>query len=163
MPRPHREIVPNQPHHVTERGNRKELVFKDQEDYERYLSLLQTHAIKEGIKVPAFCLMPNHIHAIAIPPDEESLPRAMREVQSDYARAFNRKYGKSGHVWQGRYFSCSLEPIHLYRAVRYVEMNPVRAGLVDEAWLYPWSSASYHVGLVAAPPGLNVSRLDFGF
>ena len=155
MARIARVVIPGAPHHVTQRGNNKQLSFRDRDDHLRYLTILRDSLERQKVQILAFSLMPNHVHQVLIPPDETSLSEALRAAHGDYARAFNRKYQRSGHLWQNRFFSCPLESRHLYRAIRYVELNPVRAGLVEEAWEYEWSTASFHCGLVSQPPVLK--------
>ena len=105
----------------------------------------------------AYCLMPNHVHLIAVPQRAEAMASTLGRTHADFARHFNLRSRTCGHVWQARFFSCPLDPAHLWRAAAYVERNPVRARIVKQAWKYEWSSAAAHVGL-AANPGF----LDFG-
>jgi len=142
-----RLVVPGYPHHVTQRGNRRADVFMDDADRRVYLALLQRYAKRRSLDVWAYCLMPNHIHLVAVPQTETALAQALRDVHTAYAVYFNRKVGETGHVWQGRFFSCVLDERHLWAAVRYVEQNPVRSGIVECAEEYPWSSAGAHCGL----------------
>ena len=100
-----------------------------------------------GLEVWAYCLMTNHVHWVVVPPAAEALGRAMRVLNSQYTAGVNRRQGFSGHLWQGRFYSTPLDETHLWTAVRYVECNPVRAGRVEQAWQYPWSSAAAHCGL----------------
>lgn len=95
----------------------------------------------------AYCLMTNHIHLVCVPNGDASLARAMRDVHTAYAFHFNRRYRQTGHLWQGRFFSCPMDEPHLWAAGHYVERNPVRAGLVFKAEGYPRSSAACHCGL----------------
>ena len=147
MGRVARVVVPGYPHHVTQRGNRRSEVFEVDEDREAYLRFLKKYADRQGLAVWAYCLMGNHIHLVAVPEREESLGRALRDAHTVYAMHFNGRTGLSGHVWQGRFFSCPLDEMHLWAAVRYVERNPVRAGMVGRAEEYAWSSAATHCGL----------------
>ena len=91
--------------------------------------------------------MPNHMHLVAVPEHNDSLTCAIRDAHGMYASYFNRTYGLERHLWQGRYFSCAMDPDHTTTAVRYVERNPVRAGIVDRAQDYEWSSAAAHCGV----------------
>jgi putative transposase len=102
-------------------------------------------APKYGLDVWAYCLMPNHIHIVGVPGSQDSLARAFNTVHMLYAQYFNRKQNATGHLWQGRFFSCALDERHVYAAVRYVEQNPVRGGIVSVPQDYPWSSAKAHV------------------
>lgn len=146
MPRTARIVATEMPHHITQRGNRKAEVFLDDDDRERYLRLLRKYARKYGLETHAYCLMSNHIHLVAIPMKPHSMARALGYANMCYTQYFNRKYSLSGHLWQGRFFSCALDERHALAAVRYAECNPVRAGLVGRAWDYKWSSARGHIG-----------------
>jgi len=146
MPRIARVVAPGLPHHVTQRGNRRADVFFDKPDRRRYLSLLAAYAERHGVAIWAYCLMSNHVHFVAVPAEGESLGRTYRDTHQAYAAWLNRKMGQSGHLWQGRFFSCVLDDPHLWAAARYVERNPVRAGLVTRAEDWPWSSAAAHCG-----------------
>ena len=145
MPRRSRIVVPDCAHHVTQRGNRGANVFRDDEDRFRYNELLREKTISQGVLVWTYTWMTNHIHAIVVPKSEAGLAETFRDVHSTYGRWFNRKYGLGGHLWQGRFYSCVLDEAHLWSAVRYVERNPVRAGIVQHAEDYRWSSAAAHV------------------
>jgi putative transposase len=151
MPRTARVVVPNCPHHVTQRGNRRCDVFLDAADREQYLDGLAKYAELYGVKVWAYCLMTNHVHLILVPKHAEGLGLLLKQTHQTYATHFNLHTGESGHLWQGRYFSCPLDEDHLWTAVRYVEMNPVRAGLVEAAVGFRWSSAQGHAGLRSDP------------
>ena len=157
MPRRPREVESDQPHHITQRGNNRQGVFVDREDHLRYLAILNRTLIDSQIACLAFCLMPNHLHLILVPPDKDALALAMNRAQSCYAMAFNRKNARSGHLWQNRYYCAPLDETHLFQAVRYVELNPVRASMVTKAWAYEWSSAALHMGLAETTPPLKVA------
>jgi putative transposase len=146
-----RVVVPGVGHHVTQRGNRRCDVFADDADRMLYLSLLGEYAERHGMAISAYCLMTNHVHFVATPSAAESPARTFRDTHQACAAKFNRKTGESGHLWQGRFFSTALDERHFWSAVRYVERNPVRAGLVARAWEYRWSSAAAHCGLRADP------------
>ena len=146
MPRGARLVLPGLPHHLTHRGNNRQEVFRDEEDRLTYLALLRHYAPKHGLKVLGYCLMTNHVHLAAVPEREDSLARAMGCAHLRYAQAFNWRYGECGHRWQGRFYSCALDDSHLIAALRYVERNPVRAGMTARAWEYGWSSAAAHLG-----------------
>ncbi|HOD29400.1 MAG TPA: transposase [Syntrophales bacterium] len=145
MPRVSRTIAVGYPHHITQRGNYRQTVFADAGDYARYLELLADFCPKYGLDIWAYCLMPNHVHLVAVPGRQESLARLFNTVHMLYAQYFNRKRNATGHLWQGRFFSCVLDERHLYAAVRYVEMNPVRGGMAADPQDYLWSSARAHV------------------
>ena len=152
MPRIARVVVPGLPHHVTQRGNRRADVFVDEADRHRYLALLEKYAARDELDVWAYCLMTNHIHLVVVPHTKESLGRCLRDVHQAYASYFNRKSAEIGHLWQGRFFSCAMDESHAWAAVRYVELNPVRARMVAWAEQHPWSSAPAHCA--GANPGL---------
>jgi putative transposase len=145
MPRIARIVIPNYPHHIIQRGNRSQNVFFRDEDKKLYIQLLRKHAIESGVIFWAYCLMDNHVHLIAVPKDEDSLARGIGEAHRNYTRMINFREGWRGYLWQGRFTSYPLDEKYLYAAVRYVERNPVRAGLVKRAEDYPWSSAKAHV------------------
>lgn len=142
-----RVVVPGVPHHVTQRGDRRETVFLARGDYQRYLNLLKEYSAARGLEVAAYCLMPNHVHLVAIPRRADSLATVLKPVHLRLAQFVNWTHGMTGRRWQGRFFSCPLDDRHTATAVRYVELNPVRAGLVREAESYQWSSAAAHAGL----------------
>lgn len=145
MARIARVVIPDCPHHIIQRGNRRQKVFFSDRDKRSYIDFLCKHAIKAGVTFWAYCLMDNHVHLIAIPEKEDSLARGIGEAHRDYTRMINFREGWSGYLWQGRFISYPLSEQYLYAAVRYVERNPVRAGLVKKAEDYPWSSARAHV------------------
>jgi putative transposase len=116
-------------------------VFFSDEDYALYRELMSASCRKQGVEVWAYCLMPNHVHLIAKPLSEEGLRRAIGDAHRRYSRHVNFREGWRGHLFQGRFASFVMEERYLLAAVRYVELNPVRAGLADEAWGWPWSSA----------------------
>ena len=140
-----RVSVPGLPHHVTQRGNRRTDVFLDAEDRHLYLELLREYSTRHRLRVWDYNLMTNHTHLIVVPKTESALSDALRDTHGTYASMFNRKYGFTGHLWQARFYSCVLDDEHLWHAVRYVERNPVRAGMVARAEDYPWSGAGPHV------------------
>ena len=135
------------PHHVTQRGNRQADVFIEDADRHKYLSLLAKSAERHGVAIWAYCLMSNHVHFVAVPASAESLGRGFHDTHQAYAAWLNRKTRQNGHLWQGRFFSSVLDPPHLWAAVRYVERNPVRAGVAETPEEYEWSSAGCHCGL----------------
>jgi len=149
MSRVARIVVPGFPHHVTQRGNRRADVFYSDDDRRAYLHFLRQYSERHGLAVWAYCLMTNHIHLIVVPQREDSLAKALRDAHTVYAMRFNTTTQQSGHVWQGRFYSCPLDESHLWAAVRYVERNPVRAGIVSHAVDFPWSSAAAHCGNAA--------------
>ncbi len=145
MARLPRIVIPNIPHHVIQRGNRKQNVFFSDEDKRIYLSLLKQFARKAGLTFWAYCLMDNHVHFIVVPDRPESLAKGFGEAHRRYTRMIHFREDWRGYLWQGRFNSFPLDESHLYAAVRYVEQNPVRASLVTKAEHYLFSSAKAHV------------------
>ena len=145
MPRIARIIAPGVPHHVTQRGNRRMETFFCDEDYRLYLALMAEWCRKIHVDVWAYCLMPNHIHLIAIPESEDGLRRAIGEAHRRYSVIINRRQQWTGHLWQGRFSSFPLDENYLLAAARYIEMNPVRANLVPDPFAWEWSSARAHL------------------
>lgn len=146
MARMARLVVPGYPHHITQRGNRRMKTFFSDNDYQAYLDLLV-----EGIKLSqteiwAYCLMPNHVHLIAVPQREDSLSILFRHVHRKYSRRINIRENWKGHLWQERFHSFVMNEEHLIAGVRYVELNPVRAKLCDRPEDWHWSSARVHLG-----------------
>ena len=134
------------PHHVTQRGNARRDVFETPNDRMVYLGLLQQHAQLQRLAILGYCLMPNHVHLIVVPGREGALAAALRNAHGRYAAYLNARQAASGHVWQGRYYSCPLGEERVWTALRYAELNPVRAGIVLDAADFPWSSARIHSG-----------------
>lgn len=145
MPRLLRAVAVGYPHHVTQRGNYQQPVFEKTEDYEKYLQWLTEYSRKYSLKIWAYCLMTNHVHFVVVPAKDDALARTFNTLHMRYAQYYNRKTNSHGHLWQGRYFSCVLDEGHLYAAMRYVENNPARAGIVQKASEYKWSSAHAHI------------------
>ena len=129
-------------------------VFFNDEDRRVYLDLLREHGEKHGVVYWGYCLMSNHVHLIAVPKTEESLALGIGWAHQAYTRRINFREKWRGYLWQGRFFSCPLDEAHAERALRYVELNPVRAGLVLRAEEWPWSSARGHV--TGQPDGVTV-------
>ncbi len=136
-----RIILPNVPHHVTQRGNRRQRTFFCDSDYSLYLNLLFEWCFKFEVHVDAYCLMPNHVHLILIPKTTCGVTKALTEVHRRYTCTINIRNSWRGCLWQGRFFSVPLNDQHYENAIRYVELNPVRANIVKDPRLYPWSSA----------------------
>jgi putative transposase len=144
MPRQARAVFAGVPHHITQRGNRREDVFETDQDRTIYLDWLQEYCKKHKVEILAYCLMTNHIHLVALPKTEVGLQAVLKPLHMRYAQRFNRQRGWQGHVWQGRYFSSPLDEHYLWNAIRYVERNPVRAKMVKRPENYAWSSAAAH-------------------
>ena len=162
MTRSPRIVIPGRPHHVVQRGNRRVDVFLDDEDREVFLRMLDNASCKHGLKNIGYTLMTNHEHQISIPEEESSLALAMKDTYGSYATYFNHRYGLSGRLWQGRFYSVPLDESHFGSALRYVERNPVRAGIVKRAEDYRWSSAAAHCGLCEDPFLAPLSRSPAG-
>lgn len=145
MARIARVIAAGIPHHVTQRGNRRMITFFQDEDYQAYISLLGEWCKKSEVEIWAYCLMPNHVHLIAVPESEDGLRRGIGEAHRRYSRMINFRENWRGHLWQGRFASFPMDESYLLAAARYVEMNPVRAHLAPDAASWPWSSARAHV------------------
>ena len=152
MPRTARIVAPGLPHHVTQRGNRRQQTFFSDHDYAAYRDLLSDRCKAHGVQVLAWCLMPNHVHLALVPSTEASLGTALGETHAAYTRRINRREGWRGFLWQGRFSSVVMDERHLLAAARYIELNPVRARLVDAPPDWRWSSARAH--LTARPDGL---------
>ncbi|HJN18505.1 MAG TPA: transposase [Armatimonadota bacterium] len=140
-----RVVVPGLPHHITQRGNNREAIFVSPDDQRAYVNLLMDRCAKHGVSILGYCLMTNHVHVVAVPAESDSLAKGVGGTNRVYAQWFNERHGRSGHLWQDRYYSCPLDEAHAYGALVYVEQNPVRAGLVAHAWEHRWSSAHAHV------------------
>jgi len=145
MSRLARIVVPGLPHHVTQRGNRREAIFFEDGDHEVYRDLLAEQTRRYDVGVWAYCLMPNHVHLILTPSDETGLGRAVGEAHRRYTNFVNARGRWSGHLFQSRFSSVAMDEEHLIAAVRYVSLNPVRARLVKRAEDWPWSSVRAHL------------------
>jgi len=160
MARLARVVIPGVAHHVTQRGNRREPVFFGDGDYRLYLGLISEAANASGTAVWAYCLMPNHVHFIMVPSDEDGLRATFAQAHRRYTGHVHAREKWTGHLWQGRFASTAMDEAHLHEAIRYVDLNPVRAGLVARAADWPWSSARAHLagrdnGLVTVAPVLE--------
>jgi putative transposase len=145
MARMARLVVPDYPHHVTQRGNRRQRTFFCRADYRAYLAILAEEKRRASVGVWAYCLMPNHVHLIVVPESSDGLSSLFRDVHRRYTTKVNKRFGWKGHLWQERFHSCVLDENHLLAAARYVELNPVRAGLCRQPGDWPWSSARPHI------------------
>jgi putative transposase len=146
MARLARVVSPDTPHHVTQRGNARQFILETDTDRLVYLDLLRRHGALHGLGLLGYCLMSNHVHLIVVPARHDSLRLALKHTHGRYAAYFNARFASSGHVWQGRFYSCPLDLPHLWAALRYTELNPVRAGMVADPAAYHWSSAAAHCG-----------------
>jgi putative transposase len=162
MARLARVVAPGVPHHVTQRGNRRQQVFFSDDDYATYRTLLAEGCRAAGVAVWAYCLMPNHVHLILVPSDADGLRAALGETHRRYTRHVNSREGWRGYLWQGRFASFPMDEAHLLASARYVELNPVRARLARRARDWRWSSARAHLageddGLVGVRPLLKLA------
>ena len=144
MGRLNRVVVAGLPHHVSHQGNDRQRVFFQESDYLLYLNLVQKHSAAAGVRLLAYCLLPNQADWVVIPGRAESLARVFGRAHMEYALALNLQRGRCGHLWQGRFLSCVLDDTHRWRAMAYIERNPVRTGLVTAAKHWRWSSARAH-------------------
>ena len=144
MPRIARVVVPGVPHHVIQRGNRRQTTFFGAWDYVLYRQLLAATCARYGVSIWSYCFLPNHVHFIAVPQEVESLAKAFGRAHRAYSTIVNRREGWTGYLWQGRFASYPMDDRHLLAAARYVLSNPVRAGLVDSASDWPHSSLAAH-------------------
>lgn len=138
-------VIPGIAHHVVQRGNRRQNLFFDDADRRAYLRLLAAACQRHGTRCLAWCLMDNHVHLILIPADADGLRAPLASVHTAFSQRVNRRQSVSGHLFQGRFASYAMDDAHLMVAARYVENNPVAAGLVARAEAWRWSSARAHV------------------
>ena len=145
MARMPRVVVPHFPHHVTQRGSRRQKTFFSDDDYRAYINLIADAKREVGVDVWAYCLMPNHVHLVIVPNEPNSLANLFRVAHRQYTRRINLREGWCGHLWQERFRSFVMDEMHLIAAVRYVEWNPVRASLCERPGDWAWSSARAHL------------------
>jgi len=163
MSRVPRIVAAGFPHHIVQRGNRRQHTFFCEQDYFNYLEIMAERCGRYGVEIWAYCLMPNHVHLIAVPGTSSGLHKAIGEAHKKYTEKINHREGWRGHLWQGRFSSYVLDEAYLLVAVRYIELNPIKGKIVDSPEKYPWSSASAHKAgrddrLVKVQPIL--SRID---
>lgn len=152
MARLPRLVIPNQPHHIIQRGNNRQTIFIDADDYSAFLQWLREAAKTFKVAIHAYVLMPNHVHILASPTDDTGLSRLMQWVGRHYVPYFNKKYSRTGSLWEGRYRATVIDSERYFLVCsRYIELNPIRAGLVGDATAYPWSSLAHHIGRKADP------------
>lgn len=152
MARLPRLVIPHQPQHIIQRGNDRQLVFRDVSDYAIFLNWLREAARQFKVAIHAYVLMPNHFHLLATPSDETGLARMMQWVGRYYVPYFNRKYERVGTLWQGRFKASLIDSEQYFMTCsRYIELNPVRAGMVARPEDYPWSSYAHHIGITHDP------------
>ena len=163
MSRVARVVVPGYPHHITQRGNRRQRTFFSDADYLAYIKLLADAKIDSEVEVWAYCLMPNHVHFVVVPAHKNSLARFFQDAHRRYTRMVNFRSGWRGHLWQERFHSFVMDEPHLIATTRYVELNPVRAGLCRKPQDWRWSSVHAHLAgrndsLVTVQPMLRLCR-----
>jgi len=167
MARIARVVAEGMPHHITQRGNRRQKTFFSEEDYAAYIDLMAQWCRKYTVEIWAYCLMPNHIHLIAVPGKKENLRLAIGEAHRRYTRRINFREGWRGHLWQERFSSFVMDEHYLLACTRYIENNPVRAKLAEKAGQWGWSSAAAHISglndkLVNVAPLLSSIKGDWG-
>ncbi len=153
MPRRDRCVLPEVACHITQRGVDRRTTFSCDPDRNTYLRLLRDNLQDAQVAILGYCLMSNHVHLVAVPERQDSLAVLLRRVHGRYAQYYNTRTGRTGHLWQNRYFACVLDEGHLWAALAYVERNPVRAGIVLSPAEYRWSSAAAHLS------GVDESRI----
>ncbi len=163
MARMPRLVVPDYPHHVTQRGNRRQKTFFNADDYSTYIDLVANAKLNAGCDISAYCLMPNHVHFVVVPDHKDSLALLFKEAHRSYTRRINFRNKWRGHLWQERFHSFVMDEEHLDATVRYVELNPVKARLCDKPSGWRWSSVHAHLsgqddGLVSVAPTLSKFR-----
>ena len=152
MARIPRQVVAGYPYHVIQRGHNRQQVFIDDLDRREYLGWLKDAAEVHGLAIHAYVLMDNHVHLLCTPSQGDSLARTIQAVGRRYVRRFNRRHGRSGTLWEGRFRSSLVEADrYLLACQRYIESNPVRAGMVEGVADWPWSSHRHHIGLSVDP------------
>jgi putative transposase len=145
MSRIARVVIPGCPHHVTQRGNYGQRVFFSDKDRVVYLKLLQKYFQQYQVEMAGYTLMSNHVHLILIPALKDSLAKGVGLLHNDFSRWQHIQQNAKGHLWQSRFYSNPMDDEHYWKSLRYAELNPVRAGLVRNAWDWPWSSARAHI------------------
>ena len=158
MARLPRVVVIGVAHHVTQRGNARQVILASDADRVAYLELLRQYSELYHLSLLGYCLMSNHVHLIVVPCTTAALSQTLKHTHGRYASYWNTRQSSSGHVWQGRFYSCPLDDSHLWAGLRYVELNPVRAAMVSVAEEWPWSSAAAHCNPDAADPMLAMER-----
>jgi putative transposase len=141
-----RVVIVDVAHHVTQRGNGRQFILATDAERMVYLDLLRQAVRVQELSVVGYCLMSNHVHVVVVPRRPQALAEAFHQVHGRYAAYWNVAHAASGHVWQGRFYSCPINARHLWTVLRYAELNPVRAGMAAEAAAWPWSSAAAHSG-----------------
>jgi len=159
MARLARVVVPGLPHHVTQRGNDRARTFFSDADYGLYRELLAEHCAAANVAVWGWVLMPNHVHLILVPQDEDGLRRALAPLHRRYVGHIHAREKRTGHFWQGGFGCFAMDDDHLAAALTYVAMNPVRARLADKATDWRWSSVHAHLGRTGNDGVTNVAAV----
>ena len=147
MARLPRLTLPDHLHHIIQRGNNRESIFVDAADDELLLGLIDEHARKQRVAVHAYVLMDNHFHLLATPESDDGIPQMMQSVGRRYVRNYNLRHGRTGTLWEGRYRSTLIQPErYLLPCMVYMDLNPVRSGMVAEPGDYRWSSYAHYTG-----------------
>ncbi len=147
MARLPRLTVPGYPHHIIQRGNNRQAIFQSSEDFQTLLDMFEEHAREFEVAIHAYVLMSNHFHLLATPDQEHSIPKMMQAVGRRYVRYFNQRQARTGTLWEGRYKSSLIQAErHLLACMAYIDLNPVRAGMVQQPIDYPWSSHTHYMG-----------------
>ena len=150
MARLPRLTVPGYPHHIIQRGNNRQRIVVDDLDRQRLLDLWHEHALALGVDIHAYVIMDNHFHLLATPHETDSLPLMMQAVGRSYVRYYNLRHGRTGALWEGRYRSNLIESErYLLACMIYIDLNPVRAGMVASPRDFRWSSHRHHIGLAS--------------
>ena len=158
MARLPRVVIAEVAHHVTQRGNGRQCLLATDSERMVYLDLLRHASHLHSLIILGYCLMSNHVHLVAVPHQADALALALKATHGRYAAYWNAAHTTSGHVWQGRFYSCPMDEGHLWQALRYTERNPVRAGLVVDASDWLWSSAGAHCGTADPDTALAMER-----
>ncbi len=151
MARQPRMVLPGQAHHIIQRGNNRQPIVADDRDREQFLALLREAALTHKVAIHAYVLMDNHVHLLATPDEAEGLSRMMQSLGRRYVGWFNHRHGRSGTLWEGRFRAALIEgEHHLLACMRYIELNPLRAGMLSghDVASYRWSSCAHHLGRV---------------
>ena len=156
MGRSARIVMPGWAHHITQRGNHRQTVFLSEQDRRIYFEHLAKYKNMHHISLLGYSLMTNHVHHAAIPEYSNSLAKGYGRTHNDYSRWFNMKLNRTGHLWQGRFYSCAIDDESLAEVMAYIELNPVRAGIVKKAEDWEWSSARAHLSGIDETGLLNM-------
>lgn len=160
MPRRPRSIFPNTPVHIVQRGNNRRSCFRRRKDYLSYIAALRETSVQFGVSIHAFVLMTNHVHILATPVQDDSVSRMMQQLGRKYVSYFNKAHDRTGTLWEGRFRSSTILSVrYLFACYCYIELNPVRAGLVMCVGDYEWSS--YRANALGQPSGLVTPRSEW--